>query len=275
MKQNPLRWPALFAGLALTASAKINAQVYKVGDLVSNFSYFNRATGQPVNLVDYASKVVVIEWFAYWCPFCRAAAPEIEREVIQYYRNLGGTAEGIQVVKLGCNVQPDTGSNKAQTDAFVAANGFPVVINDTHPARALQARFTPTSGQPSFAIINGVADAVDRQTGKPIKQWELLYSRFGYGSTRQPIAQFRTAIERVKLMPPAEPVVLNGLRFNSGTVSFLISGSPRASLTVQSSSDGIHWIPSTTEVPAYPPTPFVEAADGGQRFYRVTRSVGF
>lgn len=275
MNRNHHPWPAVIAALVLAASAKASAQVYKLGDVVNNFSYVNRATGQPVNLTDYAGKIVVIEWFAYWCPFCRSAAPEIEREVIQYYKNRGGTAEGVPVVKLGCNVQPDTGGHKAQTDAFIAAHGFPVVINDTSPARALQARFTSTSGQPSFAIINGVAEAADRNTGLPIKQWELLYSRFGYGSTGQPITQFRSAIDRVKLTPRTEAVVLGGLRLDAGTVSFLIGGLPRAGLIVQSSSDGMQWLPSATAVPANPATPFVEAADQSQRFYRVTRVTGF
>lgn len=274
MKPSRLRGLSYIAALTLAASSSLSAQVYKVGDVVSNFAYTDRATGQPVTLTDFEGKIVLIEWFAYWCPFCRAAAPEIEREVIQHYKSQGGTPEGVAVVKLGCNVQPDTGSNKTQTDIFVAANAFPVVINDTSPARALQARFTSTSGQPSFAIINGIANAVDRQTGKPIQQWELLYSRFGYGSTGQPTAQFRTAIDRVKLIVPAEPVLFHNVQHVGGMISFLIGGSPRAGLTVETSPDGRHWSPSDKGVPPDPSTPFVEAHDQSQRFYRVTRSTG-
>ena len=273
MTPSPLRGLSFIAALTL-ASSSISAQIYKVGDVVSNFTYSDRATGQPVKLTDFEGKIVLIEWFAYWCPFCRAAAPEIEREVIQYYKSQGGTPEGVAVVKLGCNVQPDTGSNKTQTDIFVAANAFPVVINDTSPARALQARFTSTSGQPSFAIINGISNAVDRQTGKPIQQWELLYSRFGYGSTGQPTTQFRTAIDRVKRIVPAEPVILHNVQQVGGMVSFLIGGSPRNGLAVETSPDGLHWSPSDKSVPSDPSTPFVEVPDQSQRYYRVTRSTG-
>lgn len=256
-------------------SQPLCAATYKVGDVVQNFTYVDRTTGAPVNLTDYAGKIVVLEWFAHWCPFCRASAPEIERDVIKYYADRNGTADGVAVVKLGCNVQPDTGSNRQSTDAFVKANSFPVVINDTSPARALQGRFTATSGQPSFAIISGIANAVDRQTGKAVPQWQLLYSRFGYGATDQPTMKFRAAIDAVKVVPPAEPVVLGGIQYGAGMVSFRIAGSPRNGLVVQSSNDGATWQATGQAVPADPSAPFVEAADQSQRYYRVIRQSGF
>ena len=253
------------------AAARLEAQIYPVGSVVSDFTLTNRATGQPIRLSDYAGKIVLIEWFAHWCPFCRAAAPEIETEIVEYYQTRGGTAEGVPVVKLGVNIQADTGSNRASTDAFAAAYGFTAVGNDT--SRKLQGRFTSTSGQPSFAIISGLPAATDRTTGKVIQQWELLYSRFGYGATTQPITAFRTAIDRVKMTTPATPVRLEApTRGPANQLSLLITGTPRAGLTLQSSEDGALWSPFAQPVPTDPAAPVLIPTEGGQRLFRVIRS---
>ena len=65
------------------------AQRYAEGDIVENFTLINRATGEPVSLYDFEGKVIFLEWFAYWCPFCQAAAAEIGPNLIEYYESRG------------------------------------------------------------------------------------------------------------------------------------------------------------------------------------------
>lgn len=45
------------------------------------------SVGNQVNLLNYNNKVVVLFFFGNDCPFCKAAAPEIERMIIGNYAN--------------------------------------------------------------------------------------------------------------------------------------------------------------------------------------------
>ena len=72
--------------LALLAAPTAAAQSrYSVGHTVANFTLTDRATGRPVQLTDFAGKIVFLEWFAWWCPFCQAAAAQIEPGIVQAY----------------------------------------------------------------------------------------------------------------------------------------------------------------------------------------------
>ncbi|MBI4660424.1 MAG: hypothetical protein HY735_16430 [Verrucomicrobia bacterium] len=47
-------------------SIRADAQRYKPGDVVEDFSLINRATGSPLRLSEYAGKIIFLEWFAWW-----------------------------------------------------------------------------------------------------------------------------------------------------------------------------------------------------------------
>ncbi len=77
MHRAPLLRFALLA--SVLSAAPLGAQSrYQVGDVVASFSLTDRATGRAVTLKDFAGKIVLLEWFAWWCPFCQAAAPQVE-----------------------------------------------------------------------------------------------------------------------------------------------------------------------------------------------------
>lgn len=174
------------------------AALYTVGSVVENFSLTDRATGKPVQLTDFAGKIVVLDWFAWWCPFCQAAAPQLLSGIDEWYAARGGNPAGIPVVHVGINLQP---GQEAQTQNFVTRAKLELVLQDFN--RALANRVA-TDGQPIFAIINGVTNS---PTHKP---WQLLYSRRGYGQTTFPVADFRAAIDAVKapvVVPPTPPTI--------------------------------------------------------------------
>jgi thiol-disulfide isomerase/thioredoxin len=174
------------------------AALYTVGAVVENFSLTDRATGKPVQLTDFAGKIVVLDWFAWWCPFCQAAAPQLLSGIDEWYAARGGNPAGIPVVHVGVNLQP---GQETQTQNFVTRAKLDLVLQDFN--RALANRVA-TDGQPIFAIINGV---INSPTHKP---WELLYSRRGYGQTTFPVADFRAAIDAVKApvaVPPTPPSI--------------------------------------------------------------------
>tara|TARA_B110000037_G_scaffold217464_1_gene278521 strand:- start:80 stop:1507 length:1428 start_codon:yes stop_codon:yes gene_type:complete len=183
MKPTLLKITLAFVALQLAHTA--SAQLYKAGDIVENVSLIDRSTGQPVNLYDLEDKVIFLEWFAYWCPFCQQAAKDIEPGLVEYYRNQGGTTEGIEFVHIGINLQ---GSAENSTQAFIDRYGFGQVLNDFN--RSFANKFA-SGGQPIFAIINGVNNSPSHE------QWEIIYSNSGYGNLNTPIATFRNNIDSV------------------------------------------------------------------------------
>ena len=96
-----------------------------------------------------------------------------------------------------------------------------------------------SSGQPIFAIINGVTNSPSH------RPWELLYSRQGYGQTQFPVADFRKAIDAVKSAPP--PLILSspGLQ-PGGQFGFQISGVAGTTYELQTTKDLIQWTPVRT-----------------------------
>ena len=178
----------LLGGLFQSAQA----QRYERGDIVENFTLTNRETGQPVSLYDLEGKIIFLEWFAYWCPFCQAAAADVEPGIVEHYRNLGGNPNGVEVMHVALNLER---TNASRTDSFINFYNFSFVLEDT--SRLVANRFA-NGGQPIFAIINGVANSPSHE------QWELVYSRLGYGDLTQPIQEFRSFINSVAAA--SEPV---------------------------------------------------------------------
>ncbi len=171
--------------ILLASPLTLIAQTYDVGDIVSNQALVRR-DGEVVNLYDLEGKIIFIEWFAWWCPFCQAAAPEIRDEIVNYYKERGGTPEGIEIVHIGANLQS---MQDPQTNNFIQTNGIEFAIDDTN--RQLANQFLATGGQPLFAIINGVANSPSHA------QWELVFEHDGYGNLSQPVTTFRQQLESV------------------------------------------------------------------------------
>ena len=184
-------------GLALFATLPglpaTGATLYRAGDIVEDFTLVNRATGQPMRLSDFAGRIVVLDWFAWWCPFCQAAAPQLRSGVRDHYETRGGNPAGIPVVHVGVNLQS---GQESQTGNFVERAGYEVVLQDF--SRAVAGRIA-NGGQPLFAIITGVTNSPSH------RPWELLYSRQGYGQTVFPVAEFRAAIDQVQARVPEPP----------------------------------------------------------------------
>lgn len=137
----------LLAALAFLAGP-LPSQTYQVGDIVDNFTLTNRATGQPASLHDFAGRVIFLEWFAYWCPFCQAAAERTTPEIDRYYAALGGNAHGVPVVHVHLNVQ---GGAELQTQGFIDSEV--VLANDNWAAGGarLGGRLCPGRGIPAGA----------------------------------------------------------------------------------------------------------------------------
>ena len=62
-----------------------NTTRIKVGDLSPNFS-FNLTKDKLVRLSDYKGKIVVLDFYATWCPPCRFELPRVEKEIWEKYK---------------------------------------------------------------------------------------------------------------------------------------------------------------------------------------------
>ena len=231
MKTLPSRAIATL-GLLLTL-LPARAAAYRVGDTVQNFALVNRATGQPVQLTDFAGKIVLLDWFAWWCPYCQAAAPQLLTGIDGWYATRRGNPAGIPVVHVGVNLQP---GQESQTQNFVTRAGLEMVLQDFN--RAVANRIAPLGGQPIFAIINGVTNSPSH------RPWELLYSRLGYGETTFPVADFRSAIDAVKapaILPPKVPALSNPSVRPDGNLAFVLTGDANRTYRLESSADLLNW----------------------------------
>ena len=83
--------------------------------------------GQEHTLSDYQGKVVFLNFWATWCPPCRAEMPDIEKLYQEY-----AAQEDLEVIILGV-ASPNVGQEGSVEDiaAFLSENGYnyPVVMD--------------------------------------------------------------------------------------------------------------------------------------------------
>lgn len=262
----------LLAGvLAPTTSAQ---QQYRVGDIVEDFELVDRATNQPVKLSELEGHIIFLEWFAWWCPFCRAAAAEIGPDIATYYENEDGNPQGVPVKHVAINLQ---GGQETDTEAFVRFYGLGLVLNDFD--RTLANRFQ-VGGQPIFAIINGVENSPSHQ------QWELLYTELGYGDLEFPIQTFRSRIDAVQAStdpepePEPEPEPMEAAAITRQPVAQTVLAGDRAELIVGTTGSDLtyQWFRNSSAIAGATDArliiPSADAGDAGNYTVAITGSEG-
>jgi hypothetical protein len=106
--KNPFRFCSVKQGLRpvllllLTLPGMdLRAALYVPGDVVTNLIFIARRqftrpdgaivpAGAQVRLHDFAGRIVFLEWFAVWCPYCTAAVPQIDAGIVDWYEARGG-----------------------------------------------------------------------------------------------------------------------------------------------------------------------------------------
>jgi thiol-disulfide isomerase/thioredoxin len=175
------------ASLLGLVAAPAAGQIVGVGDAVRDFTVSDRATGRPLRLSDFAGRIIVLDFFAYWCGPCRSASADLERNVCRYYADQGGNPAHLPVVVIGVSIDP---GHSERTDDFVRHAGLELAADDArHEAFGM---FNDRNAVPLLVVINGAAGVPGR------KQWELMYRKAGYEGA----AVLRLLIDSIKTSAP-------------------------------------------------------------------------
>ena len=112
-----------------------------VGQAAPNFS-LNTLEGHSISLHDYEGKVVLLNFWATWCPSCTAELPTYQA----IYQEYGSTGD---FVILGINLQ----ENRDQVEQFTTALGltFPILLDNTGDVTIKQYHI---AGMPGSILIN-------------------------------------------------------------------------------------------------------------------------
>jgi thiol-disulfide isomerase/thioredoxin len=204
---------AIVIGIGLNSA---RAQITPVGGIARDFTITNHMTGQPLHLYDYQGKIILLEFWAYWCSYCQKAARDIEPGITQYYRTNGGNAQGAPVQVISISIDP---ADPAQVNNFIQTYGLELVGDDLFGEAYSQ---FGGSGIPQMTVINGMTNSPNFQP------WEVVHSRLGYNQNL--VDTLRTQIDRIQATPPVCNVVSPS---GGGTVS------PPVTLTASVTDNGV------------------------------------
>jgi len=263
--------------LALLQLGEFRAHaLYSAGQVVTNnFSFIARRpftrwdgtqvlAGAPVYLRDFAGRVVFLEWFAVWCPYCQAAAPQVENDIVDWYAARGGNPFGVPVLHIAVN-QEARSQYQTSTDTFITDQGFGVTVNDYNASVINPVRYQfITGGQPLFVIINGVTNSPTHQP------WQILVSQQSYGETEftAQLAGYRTIIDTVQ--PAVIPPLMANAKRNGNVFEFNFQTQPGRSYRVLASTNLSNWTAIRTNAGSTNITLFRHTnAPAARNFYRV------
>ena len=266
----------LLLALALMQLGEFKAHaLYQVGQVITNNFYFIARrpftrpdgtavpAGARVYIQDFAGRVVFLEWFAVWCPYCVAAAPQVRTNIVDWYAARGGNPYGVPVLHIAVN-QEASAVYQASTDNFINQQGFNPVVNDYEGNIINPVRFMfQASGQPIFVVINGVTNSPSHQP------WQLLVNYLGYGQTdfHQTLAGFRAIIDTVQAPVPAPQISVPHIA--GADFEFTLATQTGRTYRVEISTNLVNWTTLRSVTGSASPILFRDTnAPPAGRFYR-------
>jgi cytochrome c biogenesis protein CcmG, thiol:disulfide interchange protein DsbE len=140
-----------------SAGATTAGQIFapQVGFLAPAFTLTD-LHGQTVSLSDYQGQVVLLNFWASWCPPCRAEMPAIQ-QVYENYRN-----QGLIVLSINASYQDVPAKMKTFLGSF--AYSFPILLDERGAVNQLYA----ISSLPTTFFIGRDGKVRDLVIGGPL-----------------------------------------------------------------------------------------------------------
>jgi thiol-disulfide isomerase/thioredoxin len=143
----------------------IFAQNQSIGDVRRLFDYDQSApqlelkdlNGRMVRLSDYQGKVVMINFWATWCPPCRAEMPDLVRLQREYAKH------GLQIIGI---TYPPEQKDRVRRFARSLKVNYPIVLG----TREIKARFSSEETLPLTVVINRDGKVNDIISGILLRQ---------------------------------------------------------------------------------------------------------
>lgn len=157
-----------------------------VGGIAQDFTIKDHFTQADLKLSDFEGKVLVMDFFAWWCGPCKTSSPVLVEDVEKYFEGNGGNEHGVPVEVLGMNIESSLPQN---TQEFVDTAGMAKVADDTSFTAFNQ--FTVNFAIPLFVVINCVEGSTSHD------QWEVLHVSEGFPGAET----IRSVVNTVKGAP--------------------------------------------------------------------------
>lgn len=130
-----------------------------VGDLAPNWTLTD-GDGHPRSLSDYRGKLVVLDFWATWCRYCKKAMPALQELHDEF------ADEGVVILGVNCRDKPEV-----DPAAFMRDRGYsyPVLLDGNSIAIAYQLR-----GIPAFYVISPDGRLMFKRSGFSAQQERWL-----------------------------------------------------------------------------------------------------
>ena len=145
---------SLFALLFMVSCAEKSSAAKKSGDVI-DFT-FQTLDGRTYKLSDFRGKIVIVNFWATWCPPCRKEMPYFVK-LQEKYR------DDVQFIGLDVNESAD------KVKAFVEALGVNYIIGFSTPE--IESKFGGITGLPTTFIIDRDGRVVERIIGSRPETW--------------------------------------------------------------------------------------------------------